>query len=111
MTANKPGQPAPSDLPPRGVFVPVALVFNPAITASVFHTWVQLRALAWRNGRSPAIPMSDLSLLTGKSPSALYSHMALLRACNLLSWRSIGRGRLIVSFQGADFNPGGVSRG
>jgi hypothetical protein len=85
-------------LPPRGVFVPTALVYATDLSPTAFHTWVQLRGLAWQGGQTPPCTVQDLSQLTGKSPSALYGHLAVLKACGALRWRSAGKGILTIVF-------------
>ena len=85
-------------LPPRGVFVPTALVYATDLSPAAFHTWVQLRGLAWQGGQTPPCTVQDLSKITGKSPSALYGHLAVLKACGALRWRSTGRGSLTIVF-------------
>ena len=85
-------------LPPRGVFVPTRLIFQRKLTPSVVLTWLQLRALAWGQHDTPEISLQQVQELTGKSPSTLYGHMALLRSWDALRWRPSEGGTLIVTF-------------
>lgn len=86
-------------LPPRGVFVPTAIAYNHEMPASVALTWIQLRGLAWSESETPPLSMGQLADLTGKSPSTLYGHMALLRQWGALRWRPSEKGTFIVSFE------------
>lgn len=85
-------------LPTRGTFVPASLIFNSDIPPGVFHTWVQLRSLAWGRDETPSISLAQLAELTGKSQTSLYGHMAFLRKWGALRWRPSETGTLIVSF-------------
>lgn len=85
-------------IPPRGTFVPASLIYHRDIPPVVFHTWVQLRSLAWGQNETPSISLAQLAELTGKSQTSLYGHMAFLRKWGALRWRPSGTGTLIVSF-------------
>ena len=94
-------------LPPRGIFVPTQLIYSRNISGTVLTTWIQLRGLAWRTGKTPPITMRQISEIIGKSPSAIYDHMEILKAFGALRWRAIGGGRIIVTFDPADSKDGG----
>jgi hypothetical protein len=82
-----------------GIFVPCALIYNPDLPPSVFHTWVQLRGLAGDGKETPALSMKQLTDITAKSSSTLYRHVTQLRFWNLLRWRTSGQGRVMVIFE------------
>lgn len=84
---------------PCGIFVPCALIYNPDLPPSVFHTWVQLRGLAGDDKETPALSMKQLAEITAKSSSTLYRHITQLRFWNLLRWRTSGQGRIVVIFE------------
>ena len=86
-----------------GIFVPCALIYNPDLPPSVFHTWVQLRGLAGDGKETPPLSMMQLAEITAKSSSTLYRHITQLRFWNLLRWRTSGQGRIMVIFEE---NPG-----
>jgi hypothetical protein len=77
-------------IPPRGVFVPVALIYERLIPPVALHTWVQLRGLAWAGRETPSLSLQQLEEITGKSQSAIYGHMAILR-----SWGAVRRAQCV----------------
>ncbi len=98
-------------LPPRGVFVPTALIYDRPngrlrLTASLLQTWIQLRGLAWGRSETPPLHIDQLSSLLGKSPSAIYAHLTFLRTDGALRWRSLGGGVIVVMFGPADSSGG-----
>ena len=89
---------AQSLLPPRGIFIPTRMIFNPQLPPAVLSTWIQLRCLAWSGWVTPSLSMQELTKITGKSQATIYGHMSLLRSLSALQWRSTGQGTIIVSF-------------
>lgn len=87
-----------SQQPQCGVFVPLGLIHNRAIPATVLQTWVQLRSLAPTGDETPPLRMQQLAEITGKSQSCLYRHMTFLRSAGALDWRPGGWGVMIYSF-------------
>lgn len=88
-------------LPPRGLFVPVGLIFDKLLPPAAKDTAVQLRALAWGQDETPPLSLEQLTELTGKSQSTLYGHMRLLRLRGVLRWRPAGTTEIIVVFERA----------
>ena len=85
-------------LPPRGIFLPTRLIFDDQLKPAALQTWAQLRALAWGRQETPILSLQQIYEVTGKKPSTLYGHMAILRDRGALRWRPAGSGTLIVSF-------------
>ncbi len=85
--------------PPRGIFIPTRMIFNPHLPPTVLVTWIQLRSLAWGGWVTPTLNMQELGTLTGKSQVQLYRHLSQLRHINALSWRTTESGSIIVSFE------------
>jgi hypothetical protein len=85
-------------LPPRGIFIPTHMIFNPQLPPSVLFTWIQLRCLAWGGWVTPSLSMRELTKIIGKSQATLYRHMSLLRYMDALCWRSTGKGTIKFSF-------------
>lgn len=85
-------------LPPRGVFVPTALVYDPHLPAAVRETWIQLRGLAWGRNETPSLSLERLSNLLDKKQSTFYGHMRLLHLRGALRWRTGGRSEIIIVF-------------
>ena len=85
-------------LPPRGVFVPTELIYNPDLSSHPLRTWIQLRGLAWGKSETPQLSMGQLQELLSRSRSTIYGHMALLRSWDALRWRPSENGTLIISF-------------
>jgi len=85
-------------LPPRGVFVPSELIYDPLLSSHPLRTWIQLRGLAWGRSETPQLSMAQLQEMLAKSRSTIYGHMALLRSWGALRWRSSENGTLIISF-------------
>jgi hypothetical protein len=85
------------------------MIYNPSLPPPLLQTWLQLRGLAWGRDVTPPFRLQEFSALTGTSQSTIYGHMSLLRRMSTLSWRSTGRGMLIVSF--FDRPSGGESLG
>ena len=87
-------------LPPKGILVPTCMIYNGILPPPIFHTWVQLRGLAWSSSETPELSMAQLAALTGKNPSTLYGHMTFLRTWGALRWRPSAGGTFIVVFDG-----------
>jgi hypothetical protein len=85
-------------LPPRGIFIPTDIIFNPRFSPAILVTWIQVRCLAWGGWVTPALSMQELAAFTGKSQAKLHRHMSQLRRLSALSWRSTGQGTIIVTF-------------
>jgi hypothetical protein len=85
-------------LPPRGIFIPTHMIFNPQLPPAVLVTWIQLRCLAWRGWDTPPFSISELATLIGIHPNRLHKHLSHLKDISALSWRTAGHGKLILSF-------------
>jgi hypothetical protein len=68
-------------IPPRGFFVPTTVLFHSTIQGAERDTLIQLMALSWGSKAhvTPRLTIEGLAAITGKAPSTLYRHMALLR--------------------------------
>lgn len=93
--------------PSGDISVPAALICAPGLPAAALHTWMQLRLLAQGGQAIAAGSMRELSRLTGKSPSTLYNHLAMLKNCGALRWRSAGQGVLSITFSSPEAPAGG----
>lgn len=87
--------------PPRGIFSPTGLLFDPELPDTVKTTAMQLRALGWGQDETPPLSMSQICQELGKSQATLYGHMRLLRLRGALRWRPAGPTEIIVSFEPA----------
>ncbi len=85
-------------LPPRGIFVPAALIYNTDLAPAVRDTWVQLRGIAWGCQETPSVSLAQLSDILGKKRSTLYEHMRLLQSRGALRWRTGSTSEIIVVF-------------
>lgn len=85
-------------LPPRGIFVPIQMVFNTQLPSVVVITWIQLRSLAWRGWATPPLSLPELASLIGIHPARLQKHLAELQDASALVCRSNRDGKLILSF-------------
>jgi hypothetical protein len=85
--------------PPRGIFSPTGLLFDPELPDTVKTTAMQLRALGWGQDETPALSMKQICQELGKSQATLYGHMRLLRLRGALRWRPAGPTEIIVSFE------------
>jgi hypothetical protein len=83
-------------LPPRGVHVPVRMIYDPQLPSAVILTWVQLRGLAWGGMVIHPLRMQELAALTGKYQATIYGHISQLRRMSTLAWRSNGQGMTIL---------------
>ena len=88
----------PPLLPPRGLFIPTRMIFNPQLAPAVLVTWIQLRCLAWGGWDTPGMSMDELAQITGKSQATLSRHMSMLRRTAALCWRSTRHGTITISF-------------
>jgi hypothetical protein len=85
-------------MPPRGIFIPIQMIFNTQLPPAVIFTWIQLRCLAWDGRVTPALNIQQLVLLTGKSQMTIFRHLSRLKSLSALDWCSTGDGGLIISF-------------
>lgn len=86
-------------LPPDFVKVPVELLFNPQLSATLKVTWQQLRALAWGKTETQPFTAAEFEELTGTDVKTLYKHMGALRAHGAFRWRRGNGSTFIVSFE------------
>ena len=87
--------------PPRGLFVPSEVIFDPDLSSALRDTLIQLLALAWRAGgkSTPLLSYDVLTALTGKSKRTIQGHIAALRNNHAaLRLQSAGGGEFIVVF-------------
>jgi hypothetical protein len=84
--------------PPRGIFSPTGLLFDPKLTDPVKTTAMQLRALGWGKEETPPLSMLQICQELGKGQTTVYGHMRLLRDRGALRWRPAGTTEIIVSF-------------
>jgi len=85
-------------LPPRGIFVPTALIFHPELPSVVLVTWIQLRCLAWDGWATPALSLPEIAAQIGVHPARLNKHMAQLQSIAALTWHTVNDGKIILSF-------------
>ncbi len=83
-----------------GVFVPAHLLQHPALTPAIFYTWMQLRLLVGDQAESAPVSIAETEAYTGKSRSALYTHLTALRRAELIDWRFAARRMLVFSLPG-----------
>ncbi len=87
-----------SPLPPRGVFVPTAMLFHSQLPSSVLLTWIQLRALAWQGWSTPPLSLPEFASLLGIHPARLSRHRDQLQSLSALSVHHNGNDKLVLSF-------------
>lgn len=97
-------------LSPRGIFVPTQLIFLPDLTPTALRTWMQLRCLAWSGWSTPPMTISELAAQLGIHTTRLSKHMAQLKEYSLLSWRTYGLDKIIISFPEVPASPGDHSQ-
>ena len=88
----------PPLLPPRGIFIPTHMIFNPQLPPAVLVTWIQLRCLAWAGWVTPPLSISELAALIAIHPARLNRHLSQLQDISALSCRITGHGKIIVAF-------------
>lgn len=80
-------------LPPNHVRIPVRILYNKSLAPAARDTFCQLMGLGWglkaTNGEIelPAVSVTELSAMFGKSQSTIYGHLAYLRDWEVLRWR------------------------
>jgi len=74
------------------------MVFYPDLPSAVLVTWIQLRCLAWAGWVTPALSISEIASLIGIHPTRLNRHLSQLQGISALSCRTVGDGKIIVSF-------------
>ncbi len=87
-----------SPLPPRGVFVPTAMLFHSQLPSAVLLTWIQLRALAWKGWSTPPLSLAEFASILGIHPSRLEKHLDRLQSLSALSLRINASSKLVISF-------------
>ncbi len=85
-------------LPPRGIFVPAALIYDRDMPPVARDTWIQLRGLAWGRKETPSLSLIQLSGILEKRRTTLYEHMRVLQARGALRWRPGNTSEIIVVF-------------
>jgi hypothetical protein len=74
------------------------MIFHPQLPSAVVVTWIKLRSLAWKGWVTPPFSIPELASLTGIHPARLNRHLSQLQDISALSWRTIGNGKIILSF-------------
>lgn len=88
-----------SPLTSHGATIPPELLYCPKLSPAVRDTWAQVRGLADENGKLELKEgIRKLAEITGKSPSTLYGHLAVLRDLHAITWRAAHTGELFVTF-------------
>ncbi len=87
-----------SPLPPRGVFVPTAMLFHSQLPSAVLLTWIQLRALAWQGWSTPPLSLAEFASLLAIHPARLSRHLDQLQSLSALSVHPNGAEKLVLSF-------------
>jgi hypothetical protein len=85
-------------LPPRGIFIPTHMIFNPQLPPAVLVTWIQLRCLAWDGWVTPPLSISELASLIAIHPARLNRHLSHLQDVSALECRTSVHGKIIVTF-------------
>jgi hypothetical protein len=85
-------------LPPRGIFIPTYMIFNPQLPPAVLVTWIQLRCLAWDGWATHPLSISELAALIAIHPARLTKHLSQLQDISALSCRTAGQGKIIIAF-------------
>ena len=75
-------------LPPRGVFVPSELIYNPDLSSNPLRTWIQLRGLAWGKSETPQLSMNQL--LAGKW--LLMTLVGIVQVTIMFAWAQLAFG-------------------
>ena len=88
-------------LPPKYVNVPAGPAYDPDLPDGVFRTYVQLRGLAWGKDRPDDVTIKEIMEVTGKSRSAIYGHLGILRDRGWLLFNSAHYSWLTVEFCGS----------
>lgn len=86
---------------PPSILVPASLVYDNDLSPAAVHTWLELRGLAGEVAQTPPLNLAETGARLGKSQSALYHHMALLRSKGVLHWQPAGKGQVVFSFPGS----------
>ena len=94
------------DLPPGSISLPLDFALNRSLSPGALHTWVLLRLLALDGLETPALSLLQISEYTGKHPSTIYVHLAVLKRLGAVSWRSVDFGVIVISFSA---DPAGAS--
>lgn len=87
-------------LPPRGLFTGTRWLFDPALSAPVKETLLQIMALTWgRPGHTtPALSYPQLETITGKPARTLRGHLLALRSYHAaLRLQRAGAGEFIIA--------------
>lgn len=92
-------------VPPRGVFVSSAVIYDESLSDTMKATYMQLLGLAYGKSETPSLSFQQLSEITNKAIGTLYKHMGALRDRGVLRWRTAQDRTIIVSF------PKGASKG
>ncbi len=94
-------------LPPRGHFTGTRWLFDPALSAPIKETLLQLMALTWgRDGHTtPPLSYAQLEALTGKNARTLRGHLLALRTYHAaLRLQPAGTGTFIAALADWLFN-------
>ena len=85
-------------LPPKGVIIPPNIAYDTTMSPAARDTYMQLRGLAWGKLETPKMSLEELSMITGKSRSTIYGHLAYLRDRGVLRYVNADDKTLVVSF-------------
>ena len=87
-----------SIIPPRYVNVESPATYDRDLPDPLFRTFARICGLAWqfKGEYTPPLTAAELGALFGKSESSIWGHLSALRRRGLISWETLGDGRLII---------------
>lgn len=88
-------------IPPSFVNTPSGPVYDADLPDPLFRTYARLRGLAWqsRYRETPPLTVNELAEVCHHSIRSMWGHLSRLREHGLLTWQSVGEGRIVINLR------------
>ncbi len=94
-------------IPPNFVNVSSDPTYDDDLSDALFRTYVRIRGLAWqfKYQETPPLTIEELAEICHHKVRAMWGHLSKLRKRKLITWHSVGNGRLVFNLQPAQGSP------
>ncbi len=88
-------------IPPNFVNVSSDPTYDDDLSDALFRTYVRIRGLAWqfKYQETPPLTIEELAEICHHKVRAMWGHLSKLRKRKLITWHSVGNGRLVFDLR------------
>ncbi len=88
-------------IPPNFVNAPAGPTYAGDLSDALFRTYIRIRGLAWqlKYQETPPLTIEELAEICHRKVSSMWGHLSELRKRGLITWNSVGGGRMVFNLQ------------